>query len=290
MASAFTMLQSDVMEPAERQVPFFMKYYITILFTCLTFMVKAQELFVFTEPASNMAAKSVGLRLNNFLMKKINTSSYSSYQLTPEVMIGVSKKIMLHGDVFFSNMHTGFGFRGGSVYAKYRFFSNDDVQKHFRMAAYGRISFVNMPVHQEDISLYGMNSGYEGGLIITQLLHKVALSAGSSFVKATSNGSYKFPNANDKAVNYTFSLGKLMLPKDYTNYKQTNLNLMLEMLGQTNIVSRGYYIDIAPSLQLIVNSQSRLDFGYRHQLSTNMFRFSANSFLIRLEHNLYNVF
>jgi hypothetical protein len=48
-------------------------------------------------------------------------------------MVGVSKKIMLHGDLFFSNMNSNFGFKGGSVYVKYRFFSNDDVQKHFRM-------------------------------------------------------------------------------------------------------------------------------------------------------------
>jgi hypothetical protein len=75
-ASTFTMLQSDGMEPVKRQVPIFMKFYITILFTCISFIVKAQELFVFTEPASNMAAKSVGLRLNNFLMIKINSSSY----------------------------------------------------------------------------------------------------------------------------------------------------------------------------------------------------------------------
>ncbi len=201
--SAFTMLQSDVMEPAERQVPFFMKVYIIIFFTCVSFLAKAQELFVFTEPASNMAAKSVGLRLNNFLMHQVNSSSYSSYQLTPEVMVGVSKKIMLHGDLFFSNMHSNFGFKGGSVYGKYRFFSNDDIQKHFRMAAFGRVSSVNMPVRQEDISLYGMNSGYEGGLTVTQLLHKVALSASGSFLKAMSNGLYKFPDGNNKDVNYT---------------------------------------------------------------------------------------
>ncbi len=266
-----------------------MKFYITILFTCFSFISKAQELFVFTEPASNMAANSVGLRLNNFLMTKTNTAS-SNYQLVPEVMFGISKKIMLHGDVFFNNIHSGFGFKGGSVYMKYRFFSNDAVQQHFRMAAYARVSKVNMPVHQEDINIYGMNSGFEGGVIATQLLHKVALSAGASFVKAASNGKYKFPTADDKAVNYTFSIGKLMLPKNYTDYKQTNLNLMFEMLAQTNVGSSNYYIDIAPSLQLIINSQSRLDFGYRHQLSTNMFRASANSFLLRLEHNLYNVF
>ncbi len=249
---------------------------------------QAQELFVFTEPASNMAAKSVGIRLNNFLMNS-NNSNFS-YQLVPEVMIGVSKKIMVHGDLFYSNMHSGFGFNGGSAYIKYRFLSIDDVQKHFRMAAYARLSKVKMPVQQEDINLYGMNSGIEAGLIATQLLHKVALSAGASFVKATNNGEYKFPTRDDKAINYTLSVGKLMLPKNYTDYKQTNVNLMLEVLGQTNPGSSKYFIDVAPSVQFIINSQSRLDLGYRHQLATNMSRFAASSFLLRLEHNLYNVY
>ncbi len=64
-----------------------MKYLLTILLSSFSWEMKAQELFVFTEPASNMAAKSVGLRLNNFLMN--NNNSNFSYQLVPEVMIGI---------------------------------------------------------------------------------------------------------------------------------------------------------------------------------------------------------
>ena len=61
-----------------------------------------------------------------------------------------------------------------------------------------------------------------------------------------------------------------MLPKEYKDYKQTNLNLMLEFLNQYNLGSGKYYIDIAPAAQLIINSVARVDVGYRHQLRSSL--------------------
>jgi len=252
----------------------------------------AQELYVYTEPASNMAAKSIGFRLNNFIMPETFTSKVN-YQLVPEIMVGVSKKIMVHGDVFLSNRNAGLSTEGGSVYAKYRFFSNDDVQKHFRMAAYGRYSFNNSEIHQEEINLYGHNSGYETGIIATQLLHKVALSTALSFIKATDNGNnnkYPYGNSNSKAINYSLSVGKLMLPKEYKDYKQTNLNLMLEFLNQYNPGLGKYYIDAAPAVQLIFNSVARIDVGYRQQITSTLLRTAPNGLFVRLEYNLFNVY
>lgn len=252
----------------------------------------AQELYVFTEPASNMAAKSIGFRLNNYIMPETYTSK-TAYRLVPEIMIGVSKKIMVHGDVFLSNRNKGLSTEGGSVYAKYRFFSNDDVQKHFRMAAYGRYSFNNSRIDQEEINLYGYNSGFETGVVATQLIHKVALSASLSFLKATDNGDnnkYPYGNSNRNAINYTLSFGKLMLPKEYKDYKQTNLNLMLEFLNQYNPGTGKYYMDIAPSVQLIFNSVARADAGYRQQLTSTLYRTAPNGLFIRLEYNLFNVY
>lgn len=266
------------------------KLFIVMLLVSLTGM--AQELFVFTEPASNMAAKSIGLRLNNYLMRETNTSQ-TNFHGVPEIMIGVSKKIMIHLDAFISNRNKALAAEGGSIYAKYRFLSNDEVQKHFRMAAYGRYSFNNSDIHQEEINLYGHNSGYEAGIIATQLLHKAALSSGISFLKANDNGvnnKYPYGNINSKAINYTLSVGKLMLPKAYTDYKQTNVNLMLEFLNQYNLGSGKYYMDIAPSVQFIFNSVARIDLGYRQQLSSSFNRTAPNGWIVRFEYNLFNAF
>ena len=263
-----------------------------LLSACL--VSNAQELFVFTEPASNMAAGTVGIRANNWFMKEIHGCKIN-YHLAPEVMVGISKKIMAHGDVFFSNKDGGFSAEGGSVYAKYRFYSADEVQKHFRMAAYGRYSFNNAEIHQEDINLYGHNSGTEFGLVATKLIHKVALSSTLSYLNAQNNISYKFPvNAdglgNRQAINYSFSFGKLMYPEEYTDYKQTNVNLMVEVLGQYNTGLKKHYLDIAPSVQFIINSRSRIDLAYRYQLTSSLLRTAPEGIFIRFEHNFFNVF
>ncbi len=266
------------------------KLLIAMLLVSLTGM--AQELFVFTEPASNMAAKSIGLRLNNFIMPETYTNK-TNYNLVPEIMLGVSKKLMVHGDLFFSNRNKPFSAEGASVYAKYRFISNDEVQRHFRMAAYGRYSFNNGTIDQEEINLYGRNTGYEAGIIATQLLHKVALSSGLSFTKAMDNGgnhTFIYGKPDSKAINYTLSIGKLMLPKEYTDYKQTNVNLMVEFLNQLNLGSGKYYMDVAPSVQFIFNSVARVDISYRKELTSTLFRTAADGFFVRLEYNLFNAF
>jgi hypothetical protein len=218
----------------------------------------------------------------------------TNYHFIPGVRIGVSKKLMLNFDAFFSNRAADqFVHEGGSVYVKYRFLSNDAVQRHFRMAVFGKISYNNSDIHQEEINMQGHNTGYEAGIVATQLLRKVALSSTMSIVKAYDNGGgnkFTYGLDNSKAVNYTFSFGKLMLPKAYTSYRQTNVNLMVETLSQVNTGSGKYYIDGAPVVQLIFNSQSRIDVGYRKQISGNLLRTSPNGFLVRLEHNLFDVF
>ena len=268
-----------------------MKAILLLACVCLGSMAQSQELFTFTEPASNMAAKSIGLRLNNYLMPERYTPIVN-YYLVPEVMIGISRKLMVHGDVFLSKPGKALSADGGSVYGKYRFYSADDVQRHFRLAAYGRYSFNKSDIQQEEINLYGYNSGFEAGVIATQLLYKLALSSSVSLVKATDNGANKFlyGDDNSKALNYTLSVGKLLLPKHYKDYRQMNVNGMLEFLNQYNLGSGKYYIDIAPSVQAIFNSVARIDVGYRQQLGSTFYGTATNGLFIRLEYNFFNVY
>lgn len=143
----------------------------------LSLSCQGQELYSATEPASNIAAGSIGFRFDNLIMDEIS-SSRINYHLIPTVMVGVSKKLVLQGNVFFSNRNKKrFEYEGGSVYAKYRFLSKDAVQKHFRMAAFGRLSRNNSDIHQEELNMNGHNSGFEAGMVATQLLRKVALSS-----------------------------------------------------------------------------------------------------------------
>ena len=253
----------------------------------------AQELYVYTEPASNMAAKGIGFRLSNSLMQQVSNKDNYNFHSIPEVMIGISKKSMLHAEFFLSNRNTKLVAEGGALYYKYRFLSVDEVHSHFRMAAYTRLSYNNSDVHQPAIDVNGHNSGVETGLIATQLIKKVALSTSVAHMYAADNGKgnkFIYANNNRHAVGYTLSIGKLMLPKEYINYNQTNLNLMVEMLGQTNWQTGSTFLDLAPSVQLILMSRMRIDAGYRFPLVNNLKRTADRGFLLRFEYNIFNAF
>ncbi len=250
-----------------------------------------QELFLFAEPASNMATNNLGIRLAASAMNKKDVSGIN-FHLMPELMYGINNKFMLHTTAFLSNRSSSLITEGGSIYLKYKFLNKDEVQRHFRMAAYGRYSFNNSDIHQEEINLYGHNTGYEAGIVATQLLHKVAISSSVSYSKAFDNSSNnKFPSTqSNDATNYTISIGKLMLPKKYKDYAQPNLNLMCEFLGQILTPNGKSFLDIAPSAQLIIKSKMRVDIGYRQELYSNMLRTAPNGFLLRLEYNFFNTF
>jgi hypothetical protein len=249
----------------------------------------AQELYVNTEPASNMATHSIGIRLEN---QGYFNPEYKN-RTTLEVMYGASKNLMVHGSLYASDYYqNGQHFEGGSVYAKYRFLSVDSVQKHFRGAVFAKLSDINNPLVNQEIALEGDNSGFQTGVVFTQLLHKLALSASASYLHAFDNrGGYTLPlgNAHD-AVGYTLSAGYLLLPKSYENYNQVNLNVYAELLGKTNPGYGQSYLDVAPAVQLIFNSVFRVDFSYRTPLYNNITRTSQNTYLVRLEYNLFNVF
>ncbi len=249
----------------------------------------SQELYVNTEPASNMATHSIGIRLEN---QGYFNPVYKN-RTSLEVMYGASKNLMVHGSLYESDYyHTDQHFEGGSVYAKYRFLSIDSVQKHFRGAVFAKVSDINNPLVNQEIGLEGDNSGFQTGVVFTQLLHKLALSASTSYLRAFDNsGGYKLPitNARDE-VGYTLSAGYLLLPKSYENYNQVNLNVYAELLGKTNPGYGQSYLDVAPAVQLIFNSVFRVDFSYRTPLYNNMVRTTQNTYLVRLEYNLFNVF
>jgi hypothetical protein len=91
-------------------------------------------------------------------------------------------------------------------------------------------------------------------------------------------------------INYSLSAGYLFLPFNYVSYKQTNLNLYVEFLGKSNPATKESYLDIAPALQLIINSVIRLDFIYEKQIYGNMTRMSNTMFSFRFEYNLFNAY
>jgi hypothetical protein len=262
---------------------------IALLFCGLKFSANAQELYVFTEPASNMPTNSLAIRLTNegmFDPKFVNRSIL-------EAMVGLNKNLMFHIQGFGSNSDGKFKLEGSSIYAKYRFFSVDGEHSHSRIALFGRASTSNRKTYTEDINLEGDNAGFQAGLVFTQLIHKLAFSTTFGYNKANWKPGKQLPDvaAPDQMLNYSLSSGYLLLPFVYKNYNQPNLNLYFEMLGKTNPENGHTYIDFAPAVQVILNSRTRIDLGYRFQATGNLEgRYLKNMYLARIELNFFNVF
>lgn len=248
---------------------------------------RAQELYVNTEPASNMAAHSLGIRIEN----QGYFSPVYKNRTTLEAMYGASGKLMLHGAGYLSDFYqSNQRFEGGSFYGKYRFFSVDTVQSHFRGAVFGKVALSRNTFTTQEIALEGDNTGLQGGVVFTRLIHKLALSGSASYLRAYNNTGNAVPLTGAKdALAYTLSAGYLVLPKRYTSYNQVNLNLYAELLGKSNPGYGQSYLDVAPAVQLIFNSVCRLDFAYRTPLFNSMERNSKNMYLVRLEYNFFNL-
>lgn len=271
-----------------------MKFSLLIsLFFFATVKTDAQELYVFSEPASILPARSISVKIKDHFVTKDNIYGRFSNRLMPQLMFGLNKNLMLRAGISIANMHTpDTRYESFSLYARYRFLSEDELHKHFRMAAYTEVSKTRIPFHYDEITLMGDKSGIEAGLIATQLWHKFALSGtlGHTQVlnKSRNNEVIYIPERGYQSMNYSLSGGLLILPREYTDYKQTNLNLYLELIGQQLLDKQAGFTDLAPALQLIFGSTTKLNLGYRFQLSGSMQRMATNSWLISFERTFLN--
>ncbi len=269
-----------------------MKFIIVSLFFCFI-KTDAQELYVFTEPASNIPAHSISLKLTDHFVTTDNIYKRFSHRLMPQVMFGISKKLMVHVGATVANMHTEeFQYESFNLYAKYRFLSKDDIHKHFRMAVFVEGSKTNAPFHYDEITLMGDKSGIGFGLIATQLWNKLAISGTIEHIQvldpSKNNDVIYVPERIYQSMNYDLSVGYLLIPKEYTDYKQLNINLYTELLAEQSLDVKKHCIDLGPAVQFIFNSNFKVNIGYRFQLSGSMSRMSNNSWQLSLERTFLN--
>lgn len=264
-----------------------MKKILAIIGWLLSGTLTAQELYVFSEPASNMPAQSTAIR-QSLKWLPYNPVKGRDKRSTTEFMYGVNKNWMVHGAVTFSDMYSSnFRWESWRLYTKYRFYSSDDLYRHLRMAAYAEISTGTNPLIYDELSMEGDQSGWQAGIIVTQLLHKLAISGTAgftqTFLQPDTLHHISIPPISRQAFSYSVSAGYLILPATYKSYDQTNLNLYCEFLGQEGISSRRGFLDMAPALQLIFKSQFKLNLGYRFQLAGDMRRMAQQSWMLSTE-------
>jgi hypothetical protein len=254
----------------------------------------AQELYVFTEPASNMPAKALSLKYTGRFLEGYHSGKTEQRQALA-VQMGLNKKWMVRAATTISDMYSYPVTRWESfnVYAKYRFLSRDEVHKHFRAAAFLEAAYSRNDLFYDELSLEGDQSGVQAGLVFTQLLHKLALSSTLSVTEVV-HQQRREDNSPQclypcSSFNYSLSAGYLLFPRKYVSYKQTNFNIYLELLGSNTLDKNLHFVDLAPAIQFIFNSNTKVNAGYRFQLSGNMHRMATESLLISVETTFLNV-
>lgn len=246
---------------------------------------KAQELYVFSEPASNMPAHSMSAKLSYHVPVSKYNNDYRQ-RITPELMFGLNKNWMLHVSSSLSDYYSSqLRWESVKTYAKYRFYSNDEVHRHFRMAAFAEASYTRSPFNYGELNLDGDNSGVQAGIIATQLVNKLAVSGTASVIKVFANRYQHVHHQGHSihAFSYTLSAGYLLFPVHYSDYRQTNVNFYLEAIGMKGFEMGDYMVDLAPALQFIFNSNFKVNLGARLQLGSNMRRIGEQHYVVGLE-------
>jgi hypothetical protein len=267
-----------------------MKKQLFFLVLLLITKVQAQELFIFTEPASNMPARSIAIKQSG---KFFNASATSGTRHATEFMVGANKNLMLHAAATYGSFNgVPFGLESLRAYGKYRFFSADGMYSHFRMAAFAEVAHSNTKPMYQELNLQGDHSGVQAGLVFTQLLHKLAISTTISYlgINGISKTHQLAMGNRPEAINYSLSFGHLIAPKKYTSYDQTNINIYAEFLGQTLAGTNKRYLDFAPGIQFIFKSKAKLNIAYRYNLQGNMTRMAPSSWMIGGEWLFLNAF
>lgn len=212
-----------------------------------------------------------------------------------ESQFGLSKKLLLKTGFSFSNMYTHKQqqVESGSFYAKYRFLSKDALHKHFRAAAFMNVVVSRNNLRYEELTTDGDHSVFQAGIIATQLINKLALSGTLALTEIINAERWEKKSAPAKygyqGLNYSFSGGYLLFPRKYTSYKQTNLNLYIELIGGVGLDRTFSYTDLAPAVQFIFNSNTKVNMGYRFQLNGNTYRMARTGVYVSFERTFLNV-
>lgn len=298
----------------------------------------AQELFPLTEPASTLPKGVIGIRSFNELYKEFDKTRVMN---GVRLMYGINSKLTLYATITGSNHHkdklpTEFPYHntpergvkkpyfinGFSVYGKYRFLSTDAEKEHLRMAAYSEFSTVNVAHDEGEPRLMDDTKGIGVGLITTYLKNKFAISATIGGIYA---GQYKgvqidpiqsLPDIPTRvkygnAINYALSVGYLIYPSMYKDYKQLNINLYCEFMGKTydrtkvyitpnggeeyqiltNYIPpallKNHYLDISPGVQFIIHSNWRIDLSTTLQLLNNSYAHLYPVYNIGIQRYIY---
>jgi hypothetical protein len=273
-----------------------MRQALVVVFLVISSHIYSQELFIATEPASNMPKGSSGIRVaveGSFMNDALRTRSQF------EVMYGFSKEIMLHGELYASDHLGTYAFENAGVYAKYRFFTDDDFKYHFRSALYAKALFGSQNGISPLVGLDGASPGYGGGIVSTLLVDHLAVSVTLGAVTGIPEIENEEHIAYHDITNYNYSLsaGYLVYPAEYVSYSDPNFNIYAEVLGkygsytivehEVGIPGSANEVVLSVGPQVILNSIARIDLAFKTTLLSNAPHRSPNAVYLKFERLFY---
>jgi hypothetical protein len=254
-----------------------------LLFCMLSIPVMSQELFIQTEPASNVPKGVLGVRLfdETFKEQSILRNMFAlriMYGVLPRLTVMATATESNHHDVNFpANLafHTHNGtqttysngnfqhgadypylFSGIDVYAKFRVLTADGTHRHLRIALYAEYSTAHVAHDETEPTLLGDTRGYGGGFIATALQNHLAISLTTGFIIPNKYDGYAPDLAGGplvpteliygRAVIYDLSFGYLLFPVHYQSYEKPNFNVYLEFMGKAYEGASIYQYGIKP--------------------------------------------
>ena len=282
-----------------------MRIFLVLFLSFIPSLSSAQELYINTEPASLIPKGTKVVRLNHHSIFLNGTNIMggigNAIIMSPSISYGLSKKIMVSGSFQFSNkpyeqdMMPNFGFSGFKLYSKQRILTTDKQKYHTRLSSFIKYSYHDNKFMKDNLDIEIQDTGFEFGIIGTQLINKLAISVTSAVTrisnideKYTSGSTVKWQSINLNTIQNSISAGYLLFPRKYKSYKQTNFNLYLEYLTNT-ILTKGFpdrydkfSSTLAPGIQFIIMSRSRLDFSYKIRSGA-----MPDEFVVKLTYIIY---
>ena len=282
-----------------------MRIFLVLFLSFIPSLSSAQELYINTEPASLIPKGTKVVRLNHHSIFLNGTNIMggigNAIIMSPSISYGLSKKIMVSGSFQFSNkpyeqdMMPNFGFSGFKLYSKQRILTTDKQKYHTRLSSFIKYSYHDNKFMKDNLDIELQDTGFEFGIIGTQLINKLAISVTSAVTrisnideKYTSGSTVKWQKINLNTIQNSISAGYLLFPRKYKSYKQTNFNLYLEYLTNT-ILTRNFpdryhkfSSTLAPGIQFIIMSRSRLDFSYKIRSGA-----MPDEFVVKLTYIIY---
>jgi hypothetical protein len=255
--------------------------------------VYAQELFIFSDAAANVAK---GRKQIDFLLAANKDVNFTNSLIG--IRYGTTGNLTTKAYIRLNPNAEGKFFGDPEIENVYRFYSNDSKNYHLRMVLFNHVRFPSSPANSLNSNLHQSatlpkinstdNYSVTLGYAATRLSNKLAVNFDISYNLNIPKGDFKYGDYIKGGI----SFGRLVLPEVYRSYDQANLNLYLESkayyfnknkFNNAEISnSGGKRLELMFGSQIIIRSTMLVEFGYIYSVADKQIQTDISQFFTAL--------